>query len=103
MTDRLTRRDWGGRELDPRTPALVYTGDSRLDYHVDFDRMLTAAEVLFWVVQVSEKPWGSPALTGFVEAVNEILSPQSNLRTSNQACTPERVREQIKAFVAVPR
>lgn len=95
MTDNLITRDgWSGWHLDAKTPALVYAGDSRLDYHIDLDRMLTRDQFGWWVLQTYGKGWGSYALEGLATAVDEIL----NMQTVAEY-TPEAMRRQVAEFL----
>lgn len=94
MTDKMiTDPDWHGWHLDTSIPALVYSGDSRRDYWIDLDRMLTRDQFGWWVLQTYGKGWGSYALEGFATAVDEILDMQAIAEF-----TPESIRRQVAKF-----
>jgi hypothetical protein len=96
VTSTLKPAEWNGWQLT--SDALVY---APYDYGIDFDRMLTTEQIVFWVVQISQKRWPG-ALDGFVTAVDEILNPQTTMRNS-QGFTPDSIRRQVAASTAVPR
>ncbi len=96
MNVHLSPAEWNGWQLT--AGALVY---APYDYGIDFDRMLTAKDLVFWFVQIGQKRWPA-ALDGFVTAVDEILDLHTSMR-NDQGFTPDSIRQQVAAFTAVPR
>ncbi len=97
MTDNLiTARGWRGWYLNPEVPYLVFL-DGHPGYRIDFDRLLTARDVLFWITQINGKVWGGDAVVGLVEALEDLLDLQNTLTRGD--LTLESVREQVAAFV----
>lgn len=106
MPNLIAPNRWNGWQLDPTTPALVYEPYS---YQIDFDRMLSATDLVFWFIQIYSKSWPG-AVDGFAMAVDEILAPQANIcdrrwtngATEERSFTSESVRKQVEAFMTVP-
>lgn len=96
MTSMFKPADWNGWHLT--ADALVY---DPYGYGIDFDRLLTAGDLVFWFVQIGQKRWPG-ALDGFVTALDEILDPHTNM-CNGQGFTPATMRRQVAAFRAVPR
>jgi hypothetical protein len=84
MTDLITFDDWNGWHLDPDIPALIYTGNRHPGYRIDFDRMLSSDDLVFWFIQIGREGWPG-ALEGFADAVDEILDPHQRMSTLRQA------------------
>ena len=58
----------------------LHDAEGRWFYEVDLERCRTSAEVLDWIIQVSQKTWATDArLAGLVRALDEILNPQATL------------------------
>jgi hypothetical protein len=105
---RLAPGSWRGWRLDPQAFALIYEGpEFPAGYRLDLDRLLTPADMVFWVLQVHDKPWADAATIGLVEAISTLLAPQQDLfrlRHAGQAqrlsaLTPESVRERVARYV----
>lgn len=108
---RLAPSAWHGWRLDPHIPALIYEGmEFPSGYRIDLDRLLTPADMTFWVLQIHNKPWSDTATVGLVEAINALFSPQEalfQLRDGGEAqplpgLTPESVRERVARYMAQP-
>jgi hypothetical protein len=109
MTNTISPIEWNGWHLDPSIPALTYMGEQHPGYQIDLDRMLTSDDVLFWFIQISRKPWPG-ALSGFAEAVDDVLDPHQRMSTLRQTAisevrterdyTPEGIRARVAEFIA---
>jgi len=77
-------RDWGPWHLDRRA-CLLWTEAGGYRYEVDLRECTTSAGLLDWICQINGKSWGDTRreherlVAGFVEALRDILKPQSNL------------------------
>jgi hypothetical protein len=91
---RISPKDWNGWHLETETPSLVYDGVPHLNYTIDLDRMLTRDQFAWWILQLHGKNWGDDALLGLVEAVDELLDPQTNAEFS-----PQAMRQRVAEFV----
>jgi hypothetical protein len=86
---RISPEHWNGWHLDAEIPALTYDTEHFHHYQLDLDRMLTADDIMFWVIQVGGKPWPG-ALNGFVNAIDDLLDPHRQMNTVRQAGAEER-------------
>lgn len=75
----ITRWNW---IFDPESMTFSYRdpGGPSLIYDPDLGRFDTCANVLDWMIQVSDKPWCTDAcLADFVRLVDHVLDLQGNL------------------------
>ncbi|HZL33897.1 MAG TPA: hypothetical protein VFC78_01225 [Tepidisphaeraceae bacterium] len=57
-----------------RDRTLGYGG-----YQLDLGAVQNSAQILDWIMQVSDKPWASPAVVvALLESLRSILDPQAN-------------------------
>jgi hypothetical protein len=76
---------WGPWRYDAQRLTLEY-GQER--YEIDLEECDTAAEILDWICQVSQKSWCSPEDTGhLVDAFIALLDPQSHVCRSKSGRT----------------
>ena len=76
-------------DISYTNPWIYNTEDSYLElynepgkplYKIDLERCKTSAEILDWIVQVSQKTWGTDAvLAGLVRKLDEVLNLQGSL------------------------
>lgn len=76
-----TYKEWNGWVLEedggPTTVTLSYPPAA--DYWIPVGQLRTSAQVLDWVVQISQKNWATDAcLGGLVLALDAILNLQAN-------------------------
>ena len=65
---------WGPWAYHAGQAALVH----RDGYWIDLDRCATAAQVLDWLAQMVDKPWGTPEALGWlVRALDGVLHLQA--------------------------
>lgn len=101
MTERISPESWNGWHLDVDIPALVFDDEPFHGYQIDLDRMLTSGDVLFWVIQIFNKPWGSHHFYGFIQALYDLLDPHDNLAHPGfrSEFTSESIRERVTQFL----
>jgi hypothetical protein len=95
MTDRVTCSEWNGWVLDAGRSAFIHEPEG---YGVDFDRLLTPTDIVFWIFQLNSKGWGIKALPGFIMALDDVLDPQGN-----QTYTGDGIRVQVEMFIKDPQ
>jgi hypothetical protein len=67
---------WSGWRFDRRELTLTFENG----YWVDLETLSTSASLLDWIFQVFRKTWCTPkCLSGLIEALEELLSPQQTL------------------------
>jgi len=100
---------WRGWRLDARTYVLSLVVDDRVLYEVDLERCASSAEVLDWLVQVTNKTWvrgahGALVVGGLVRALRDVLDPQTHLCSfgHDRRIGPDSVRYLVDSFVADP-
>ena len=71
-------------DYDSKRLVLIYES-----YEVDLKRILTSTEALDWIVQVSQKMWGTPKVVGdLVRLLDAILDFQGNYCSGGQEHGP---------------
>lgn len=99
MSDRVTCNEWDGWVLDTDRAAFVHRPEG---YSIDFDRLLTAADIVNWIFHLNGKGWGVKCLPGFIMALDDVLDPQSSFR-NEMGFTPDSIRTQVSAFISDPQ
>jgi hypothetical protein len=99
------RTDWGPWALDTETMVLRIEADGHplVDYEVDLEWCLDSAQVLDWICQIAHKDHDDyPAITGLVNALDDVLDPQRNLCSSgkHKVITEARVHELARQAAA---
>lgn len=80
-------------EFDLELRTLTYKNG----YWVDLDRCKSSAEVLDWIIQVSEKTWCSDrVIADLVRSLDAYLEPQANLCSGGINKEIDDVREVIR-------
>jgi hypothetical protein len=75
---RRSRQTWGPWNFEATAFVLSYE-KGRHSYEVDLDECQDSAQVLDWIMQ-ARKAWATPDDLGhLVEALGDILQPQSNM------------------------
>ena len=74
-------KEWHGWVLEqedgPASQVLIYPPAG--DYWVPVGQLKTSAQVLDWIVQISQKTWATaPVLSGLVLALDALLNLQAN-------------------------
>ena len=67
---------WGDWVYDKELMTLT---NLKHDYEIDLEEIENSAQILDWVYQVFNKGWNDPlAVYNLLEALEDLLSPQSN-------------------------
>lgn len=79
----------------PSTMTLRYQHNG-IDYPVPLTDMRTCADMLDWIMQLTEKQWlGHSELGAFIHAVNELIRPQACLCSGGNDRGEIDVRRQL--------
>ena len=65
---------WGRWRYERSNLTLVLLNDGKWEYEVDLERCNDSAQILDWIVQVSEKAFASPVDVGHLVAALDDLS-----------------------------
>lgn len=96
-------RNWGPWKLDRE--LLVLRKDTQIEwYEVDLERCLSSAEMLDWIFQVNGHGWSEDNVAGLINALRDLLRPQSNLCSSgqNKTLTKGQVAKLVSKFKTTP-
>ena len=76
--------------------ALILTHKN--GYEINVAEWKTSAEVLDWIFQVQTKAWNDPeTMHALIEAIEDIIHPQSSLCSSGIEKGPIDVRKAVKS------
>ena len=79
----MNKTTWGGWALDKDTLVLRHKGTN---YEVYLDECNNSAQILDWIVQVSQKSWSTNDVIGeLVRALDDILGIQGHFCGSGQS------------------
>ena len=88
---------WGDWVLDKETLVLRHKGT---DYEIDLEACNNSAQILDWIIQVSQKTWATNDVIGeFVRALDDILDIQGHFcggGLSHEANSKEIAQAYIK-------
>jgi hypothetical protein len=93
--------DWGPWTLDTRHLVLKC-----MWYEIDLKWCLTSAQVMDWIFQIRHKSWAdSEIIAGLIQALDDILEPQTNLCSGGQSreVTRQEVRKLARQAAASRR
>jgi hypothetical protein len=89
--------DWNYWRIDSTNYMLV-----GIWYEVDLERCCSSAEVLDWIIQISQKGWATPdVLSGLIHSLGWILDPQRHLCSfgANKRITKKALRQRVDKLV----
>lgn len=87
--------------LNPKALTIDILKGKETHYQVDLERCDTSAQVLDWIIQVSEKRWATDELVGqVVRLLDRALRPQENLCSQGHEQGPINVPALVKKNLA---
>ena len=93
----MNKTNWGDWVLDKETLVLRHKGT---DYEVYLDECNNSAQILDWIIQVSQKSWTTASVIGeLVRAMDDILGIQGHFcgsGISHEANSKEIAQAYIK-------
>lgn len=97
-----TPRSWDVWRLNADNLTLVCGTWQR--YYVDLERCTSSAEVLDWIIQISNKLWATPKLmVGLLHALDDVLNLQGTLCPGGRSRRLSRSRIHARVLVFTQR
>jgi len=95
----MKKQSWGDWVLEKETLVLKHKGT---DYEVYLDECNNSAQILDWIIQVSQKSWATNDVIGeLVRALDDILNIQGHFcgsGISHEANSKEIAQDYVKGL-----